>query len=88
MNDNETINRITIKMLPFLTNEQIRKLQHVLKEEILDNSSKNNENDDLVKTFIAAKRVEGCSEKTIVYYEATVRNVIASISKNIDYSWR
>jgi len=44
-----------------------------------------NENLDqqLVKAFIAAKRIEGCSEKTLQYYQKTIQDFILGISKNI-----
>ena len=38
---------------------------------------------DYIKVFLSAKRVEGCSEKTIRYYDSTIRNVIKAIGKNI-----
>lgn len=37
---------------------------------------------DYVQIFLAAKRVEGCSDKTIRYYESTIRNVIVAINKS------
>lgn len=36
---------------------------------------------DLLPAFIAAKRVEGCSEKSLRYYESTIRNMLNTISK-------
>ena len=83
MND-EIINRIKVRMLPYLTNEQMKQLQTVLKEEMIEKDENKNKEDDLVKAFIAAKRVEGCSDKTIVYYESTVRNVINVLHKSIE----
>ena len=38
---------------------------------------------DYVSTFIAAKRVEGCSEKTLRYYESTIHNVLKAVNKNV-----
>ena len=38
---------------------------------------------DYISLFLAAKRVEGCSEKTIRYYDSTLRNVIKTVSKSI-----
>ena len=32
-------------------------------------------------TYIAAKRVEGCSEKTLRYYESTIRNMLLTVGK-------
>ena len=40
---------------------------------------------DYIQIFLAAKRVEGCSEKTIRYYDSTIRNVIAAIGKDVSY---
>ena len=36
-----------------------------------------------VNCFLAAKRVEGCSEKTVRYYDSTIRNVLEVIGKDI-----
>lgn len=36
---------------------------------------------DYLSCFIAAKRVEGCSEKSLRYYESTIRNMIDEIQK-------
>ena len=36
---------------------------------------------ELLPLFIAAKRVEGCSEKSMVYYESTIRNMLANVNK-------
>ena len=34
-----------------------------------------------LKLFISAKRVEGCSEKSLRYYESTIRNMLEKINK-------
>lgn len=41
---------------------------------------------DYIQIFLAAKRVEGCSDKTIRYYESTIRNVIAAINKSPEHA--
>ena len=38
---------------------------------------------DYVTIFLAAKRVEGCSEKTARYYDSTIRNVLHAVKKEI-----
>ncbi|MDR3190905.1 MAG: tyrosine-type recombinase/integrase [Lactobacillaceae bacterium] len=38
-------------------------------------------NQDFVGAFIAAKKVEGCSEKSLKYYENTIRKLLESIDK-------
>lgn len=47
-----------------------------------ETESANEKQQDYVQIFLAAKRVEGCSDKTIRYYESTIRNVIAAINKS------
>lgn len=41
------------------------------------------ENQRLLDMFLAAKRVEGCSEKTLRYYLATIQHFLASLNKSI-----
>lgn len=80
----ETIKLIEGKMFPILDDDQKNALRRVLKECIEINA--NNACADefmLVKSFIAAKRVEGCSEKTVRYYDSTIRKVLVSIGKEI-----
>ena len=36
---------------------------------------------DYLALFISAKRIEGCSEKSLQYYESTIRNMLTSIGK-------
>ena len=47
-----------------------------------ETESANEKQPDYVQIFLAAKRVEGCSDKTIRYYESTIRNVIDAINKS------
>lgn len=37
--------------------------------------------ESLLPAFIAAKRVEGCSEKSLRYYESTIRNMLDGVGK-------
>ena len=39
----------------------------------------------MVGLFLSAKRIEGCSEKTLKYYKATIQAMIDSIGKGIKY---
>ena len=34
-------------------------------------------------SFIAAKRIEGCSEKTLKYYQTTIDAMVSSLGKNV-----
>ncbi|MBD5543375.1 MAG: hypothetical protein HDR01_03790 [Lachnospiraceae bacterium] len=38
---------------------------------------------DLIMAFIAAKRIEGCSEKTLRYYQSTIDTMIVGIGKSV-----
>ena len=51
----------------------------------LSSSEEKSENKsfDLVQLFIASKRVEGCSNKTVHYYESTIRNAVEKIGKEV-----
>ena len=41
------------------------------------------ENSNLVSVFISAKRIEGCSEKTIGYYKSSIDKLLTAIPKDI-----
>ena len=72
------INDVVQGMLPFLNNAQAEKLQEVLHHTLFDYNVIENEDtgnlseQNLVESFLAAKRIEGCSEKSLKYYEATI----------------
>lgn len=86
------INQITQKMLPFLNNAQMKHLQEVLTIVMADvqivkkeQSSKDRtlSNEKMVEAFLAAKRVEGCSEKSLKYYQTTISTMFTDIGKII-----
>ena len=47
-----------------------------------ETSSTEEKQPDYIQIFLVAKRVEGCSDKTIRYYESTIRNVITATNKS------
>lgn len=82
----EIINQIQVQMLPYLNNEQLKALQSVLEHTfygitITTETTPNNTNRNTVTAFIAAKRIEGCSEKTLAYYQNTIQAMISGIGK-------
>ena len=83
------INDIEQAMLGVLNNEQMSQLRKVLDYTFRDInvSSKNNEecsgNSELIDIFLSAKRVEGCSDKSMHYYRSTLNNAIRKIGKKI-----
>ena len=85
------VNTILQEMLPFLNNAQINKLQKVLNYEFEkleikiknSNSLEIQSNSNLINLFISAKRIEGCSEKSLRYYQTTLEKMIDNIKKSI-----
>ncbi len=78
-------------MLPFLNNAQTEKLQEVLQCTLFEYEVTKNKNTEetseqnLVDSFLSAKRIEGCSEKTLKYYESTIQAMLESVGKGIKY---
>jgi len=89
------ITEIKQNMMPFLDNAQMEQLDIVLKHAFFNitvsesqvNSlilnDKNNE--EILNTFISAKQVEGCSKRTLNYYQSTMENVLNSIKKSVKH---
>ena len=77
------------KMLPYLNNEQLLRLQEALETCLAGviiepgEQETSREEPDAIAAFIAAKRIEGCSEKTLKYYEKTILAVVNSIGKRV-----
>lgn len=80
----EIINEVLCQMIPHLSNDQIVLLKNVLEGAMLKSGTGTDQSDEvLVDSFIAAKRLEGCSERTLVFYKNTIDKMLASIGKNI-----
>ena len=85
------INDVVQGMLPFLNNAQAEKLQEVLHHTLFDYNVIENENTEklseqnLVESFLAAKRIEGCSEKSLKYYEATILAMLNELQKDVKH---
>ena len=79
------IAEIKNRMMPYLNEMQIVQLSEVLEiclqEYFLEADQK--EQPDIIQTFLAAKRVEGCSDKTLRYYDSTIRNVLRATGKQV-----
>jgi len=90
------IAEIKQRMVSFLDNAQMEKLDQALKHAfshltvqekndtsiILDNQIDNKE---MLNAFISAKRVEGCSDRTLKYYLSTINNMYKCIKKSIKH---
>lgn len=80
MTKSETINCIMQQMLSYLDNNQLKALQTVLNE-VIQNEKSLDQDLNYPELFIAAKRIEGCSEKTLSYYSSTILTMLTSIEK-------
>ena len=81
----QMMEKIEQKMSAHLSDEQKETLHNILAQCMIEESAAECENDtqNYLKVFLAAKRVEGCSEKTIRYYDSTIRNVLTAIGKEV-----
>ena len=83
----QLIQEIQRKMLPYLNNEQLLQLGDALTEALqgvsvsYEDTTPKQEERDAVEAFITAKRIEGCSEKTLKYYRKTIESMLSSIAK-------
>jgi site-specific recombinase XerD len=59
-----------------LHNVEITERQASAQQEIVENGG-------LLEVFLAAKRVEGCSEKSLKYYDSTIQHMTASVNKPV-----
>lgn len=89
---NQLMNEILQHMLLYLDNTQTKQLKQVLEEllfryEITERvcGFKSQDNAILVNAFIAAKRIEGCSEKTLGYYQTTIETMLSAVGKDIGH---
>lgn len=54
----------------------------VIKRQLIcSQSSITEEKESLLDDFLVAKRIEGCSEKSLKYYESTIRNMLQQVKK-------
>ncbi len=81
----EQIERVLSEMADELSVKQLRLLQTVLIKHFAENIREHNSlntNSCLIE-FLSAKRVEGCSSRTIKYYQATVNHMLSMLNKPI-----
>lgn len=88
----ELMEEVMQHMLSYLDNAQMKQLRQVMEHtlcryEVTDLEMKPEEDDsnNIIARFIAAKRIEGCSEKTLKYYQNTIDAMVASLEKNVQH---
>ena len=82
---NQIITNIKQDLSQILTPAQMEALSQTLNKHLTmlagDKTVVEDAKHDMLPLFIAAKRVEGCSEKSLRYYESTIRNMLEDINK-------
>ena len=83
------ISEIISSMLPMLDNEQLKRLKEVL-EGCLNNVTiaeedkmTDREKVDYLDIFLSAKKIEGCSDKTLIYYRNTIQQMLEGVGKSV-----
>ena len=79
------------QMLLYVNNEQAMRLQKIMeivlaKYEVTSTqgvSMVNDSNEQMLAKFIEAKRIEGCSEKTLTYYGKTITAMMNQVGKEV-----
>lgn len=85
----QIINDIEQKMRNVLNNEQRKRLEEVLEYafygiEIIKNDNDEKNQTDYSDIFVSAKRIEGCSDRTLNYYKTTIDNMLNSVNKKVN----
>lgn len=87
----EIIIEIEQKMVKVLDNAEMEELHYVLSSTlkkliVIENKGKHlNEEENYCDMFIYAKKVEGCSSRSIKYYKSTIENMMKVIKKQVKH---
>ena len=91
----EFVNDVLRDMLAYLDNGQAEQLRRVLnynlsgfeiqRNEKSDTVTTGEENSRLTSAFLSAKKIEGCSEKSLTYYRKTIEAMTEKIGKGITH---
>lgn len=88
------IAEILSTMSPALTEEQTNMLQSALQSTLesvvmlpseSEQQQREQANEELLLAFVAAKKIEGCSEKTLHYYQATIEALLSHEAKRVEH---
>lgn len=81
----EKLVTILNEMAEYLSIAQMKKLQEVLLKNLAENEPQKAEisNAEYLQMFLDAKKIEGCSERTLQYYRVTVERMLQSTTTPI-----
>ena len=81
----ELITEIEQRMQSLLDNRQLEELHRVLEVVLASVPCDKNADEEaeraLLDAFLSAKKVEGCSDKSLRYYFSTINNMLTSVCK-------
>ena len=84
------IHSVLQELSKVLDSQQLDFVEHTLEQKLLDldiieqvtnEELVSQENDELLTAFLSAKKIEGCSAKTIKYYKSTINHLFDEIGK-------
>ncbi len=78
----EIIGQEQLSILQSTLEKKLSKV-HILKVETEDETTVK-KNSELLDAFLSAKKIEGCSDKTIHYYKTTIEHLFDALNKRID----
>lgn len=88
----QIITRVVQEMLGKINNAQLQQLKLVLDAALLgvnivpmDGDMQEDNSQELLNSFISAKRIEGCSEKSLAYYRATIEMMFTKVGKPVQF---
>ena len=88
--ENSIINKVLIAMSTTLDAHSLKLLRTVMESAMSEvtvvarkHVGQQDTDKEILDKFLVAKKVEGCSEKTISYYSSTIRNAFAQIGKGV-----
>ena len=78
------------RMQVCLDNAQMQQLRQVMEQALLNydvtgsaTQAQEEDNREFIELFITAKRIEGCSEKTLKYYQTTIDAMVSAVGKSV-----
>lgn len=88
----EFMNAIAYGLKNMLDEKQLESVGNVIENVLSDydviwkptsDEQRNKENAELLSVFLSAKKIEGCSDKTIRYYQSSIEKLMVAVAKNV-----
>ena len=84
------INDIELEMQKVLNNSQMEELHRILlycthNYDVISSSVRVNDDQNYIEMFLAAKKIEGRSDKSLKYYENTIKAMVNFVGKRVNH---